>query len=835
MRLRRCAKLHDVLNRVGHERELWYSPPRVTSQRFLREKQRLFIVAATLVALLFPRALMAQFDGPIDTRPAANRPIQIEAPLFEGGEGRRFFYFAAREFEKRRPDVSVNMYLDPRITDKVRVRVLEGSFFEVSNAFINWWPMIYNGDVMDMTALLNGPNWEGDSTWRESFLPGALNQWVHEERIYGIPFAYFVTVIWYNKQLFRENGWQPPVTWDEFYQLCERIRAANVRNPRTGDVVAPLTFQGRYPQYARAPLDSVYYQLAGPQRWVAQKRLVPGSFNNDQYIQAVATIQRMASYFQRGALGMDHTGSQQQFFNGNAAMIPCGSWLKSEMLDNIPPGFELGCFNFPAVSNPVGDPNAIAIGSNAYFVMRKSKHPEVAAEFLRFLTSREMAGIFSRMTDIPSAVRGASDGNLSADMDDLMAIVNRAQNTFGTLPGEGFPEMEQYAVDALAQVVGRRAPPAQIAAHLESAALTVRSRAEKPDQITVNHVWKPAILLGLLALALVYWLWTTGRSLRRSAGPRVQSAGRQRLSWPNILLFVAPAVLVYTVFVIVPSLRSFVWSVHRWNGLTDMQTMPFIGLLNFRRLLLESDPFWIALGNNLFLMFVIPMFVIPLALFLAACISRGIGGAKLFRVVFFFPNLLGAVAVALLWSFVYNAQGGLINTALVNVGHFFGWIGIIPLAEWFRSFEGFAWLSADNLYWALIPMSIWGACGFNMVLYLAAMESVPESLYESATIDGASAWRQFWSITIPMIWDILTISIVFMVIGGMKAFEIIWLLTNQMPTTQNHVIATRMVATMFGEFKVGEATAIAVLLFLMVFLGTAATLRGLRRESVEMG
>src|SRR4029453_13618679 len=150
------------------------------------------------------------------------------------------------------------------------------------------------------------------------------------------------------------------------------------------------------------------------------------------------------------------------------------------------------------------------------------------------------------------------------------------------------------------------------------------------------------------------------------------------------------------------------------------------------------------------------------------------------------------------------------------------------------SFKAFAWLSPDHMYWALIPMSIWGACGFNMVLYLAAMENVPESLYESATIDGATPWRQFWSITVPLIWEVLAISIVFMVIGGVKEFDLICVLTNQRPTTDINVISTRMVQTMFDEYKVGEATAIAVLLFFMVFLGTAATLRVMRRERVEM-
>jgi raffinose/stachyose/melibiose transport system permease protein len=273
---------------------------------------------------------------------------------------------------------------------------------------------------------------------------------------------------------------------------------------------------------------------------------------------------------------------------------------------------------------------------------------------------------------------------------------------------------------------------------------------------------------------------------------------------------------------------------HRWNGLTDMSSMPFKGLLNFRRLLLESDAFWIALGNNLFLMLVVPLFVIPLAMFLAASISRGVKGATLFRVVFFFPNLLGGVAATLLWLHLYNPQGGLVNSGLAELGKGLQYLGMADLGAWFRSWHDFAWLEPKNLYWALIPISIWGACGFNMVLYLAAMQSIPESYYEAATIDGASKWRQYWTITLPLIWDVLAISIVFLVIGGMKAFEIIWLLTNQRPQTDNHVVATRMVQTMFTEFNVGEATAIAVLLFLMVFIGTAVTMRGMSRERVEL-
>ena len=462
--------------------------------------------------------------------------------------------------------------------------------------------------------------------------------------------------------------------------------------------------------------------------------------------------------------------------------------------------------------------------------MKNSRHPEIGVDFLRFMTSRQMAGTFAQMRDITVAVEGVMEGRVSEDLYDLIDLTRRATTTYGAAPGEGYPEMEQPINDVRFKVINGDMSPAQGSRILEEAAKAVRARAANPDRTTVRHVWKPVLLLGLLGLAALFWVYTTLAKLRAGGGGAVDTGGRVRLRWSGVVFFVGPAAVLYTLFVIVPSLKSFTWSLNRWDGLTEMT---FVGLLHFKRLLLESDEFWIGLSNNLFIMFVIPLFVLPLSLFLAVCISRQVRGAQLFKIVFFFPNILGGVAATLLWMHLYNPQGGPVNAVLATLGKIFSVLGIELLAHWFHGFEGFAWLAQDNLYWALIPMSIWGACGFNMILFLAAMESIPHSMYEAADIDGASVWRQFCSITLPLIWEILSISIVFMVIGGMKAFEAIWLLTNQSPVTENHVIGTRMVQAMFQEFKVGEATAIAVLLFLMVFFGTVTTLRLMKRETVE--
>jgi ABC-type sugar transport system permease subunit len=125
------------------------------------------------------------------------------------------------------------------------------------------------------------------------------------------------------------------------------------------------------------------------------------------------------------------------------------------------------------------------------------------------------------------------------------------------------------------------------------------------------------------------------------------------------------------------------------------------------------------------------------------------------------------------------------------------------------------------------------ACGFNLVLYLAAMEGIDPQLYEAADIDGAPGWRQFLVITLPLIRGVIAISAVFLVVGGLNAFEMVWLLTSQDPSASVATLGTLLVTTMFKDMDIGRASAIAVLLFALVLTASLAVLRIFRSESVE--
>lgn len=280
--------------------------------------------------------------------------------------------------------------------------------------------------------------------------------------------------------------------------------------------------------------------------------------------------------------------------------------------------------------------------------------------------------------------------------------------------------------------------------------------------------------------------------------------------------FLSPAVALYALFVLLPTVNTFRYSLTRWDGLT---APVWIGMKNFVGIFDRRSDFLTALGHNVFLMVVPGAIILTLALFFAYLIHQKVKGARLFRIAFFFPNVISSVAVALLWVLIYSASdAGLLNNLL---------------KAWFHLKQPIPFTESSRLLWALVPMIVWSATGFYMVLFLAAMENIPESFYEAARLDGATPTRLFFTITLPMMWDVLTTGIIFLVIGGLKIFDSIWIMENGRPSGATHTLSTLMYSKVFEEYNIGYGTAIAVLLFLLVLLATLVSRRLLQRESLE--
>lgn len=289
---------------------------------------------------------------------------------------------------------------------------------------------------------------------------------------------------------------------------------------------------------------------------------------------------------------------------------------------------------------------------------------------------------------------------------------------------------------------------------------------------------------------------------------------------------IAPAFIVFVGLVAVPGLRAFAYSLEKWDGFGERK---WVGLANFRALF--QDPlFYAALRHNAFLMAAGGAITIALALFFANALHRGVRGAGVFRVAFFFPNVIASVAVATLWILIYSTgEFGVVNAFLLWLQRTLDSMGV----EFMKDQLPFAFTESNRLLYAIVPMMVWAATGFYMVLFLAAMESIPTELYEASELDGATGPRQFWYVTLPLMREVLVVGVVFFIISTAKFFDPVFVMENQYPTSDSHVLATLLYQKIFSEYNVGSAAAVAVVLFALVFAATLITLRWSRRDALE--
>jgi len=285
----------------------------------------------------------------------------------------------------------------------------------------------------------------------------------------------------------------------------------------------------------------------------------------------------------------------------------------------------------------------------------------------------------------------------------------------------------------------------------------------------------------------------------------------------TVALFLSPAVILYGVFFLFPMAQAFYVALFQWRGVSMDKT--YVGLANFHKLLFEDPIFWAALGHNLAFLIVSVVVVIPLALFFANALNSRLWGAQAFRAVFLFPNMISVVAVAVLWAFVYHPKIGILNAVVSGLGGRVsdnGWLG-----------------DPRTALPCVIATSIWYSLGFYIVLFLAGMQSIPRTFYEAAEIDGAGGWAQFRYVTIPLVWEILKLGLVYLIIHTLNIFGLVWVMTAGGPSNHTDTLLTYLYRLAFTDSNFGYATAIGVVVFILIFVISASFIRLMRREVVE--
>lgn len=287
----------------------------------------------------------------------------------------------------------------------------------------------------------------------------------------------------------------------------------------------------------------------------------------------------------------------------------------------------------------------------------------------------------------------------------------------------------------------------------------------------------------------------------------------ERLKWAA---FLAPALAVYAVFLIYPVVQSGVLSFSSWAGPGRPSTP--VGLDNYHELL--GDPiFWRALRNTAVLLVVSVFIQLPIGLALALIVTSAKRGRRFWRGVYFIPTLMSTVAVAILWRFIYSPEYGIINGFLRGVG-------LDGLAQ--------GWLGqTSTALAAVIGANLWQWAPFYMIIYVAAIVGLDPEIYEAAALDGAHGLQQFWYVTLPLLRPVLLTTSILSLAGSIKAFDLVYIMTDGGPSNSTELLATYMFRQGFTNYRLGYASAVAMVMFLITFALTVVVLvRSNRRERV---
>lgn len=280
------------------------------------------------------------------------------------------------------------------------------------------------------------------------------------------------------------------------------------------------------------------------------------------------------------------------------------------------------------------------------------------------------------------------------------------------------------------------------------------------------------------------------------------------------LLLLAPAMAIYCIFALYPMLDVIVMSFQKWNGLDPERQ--FVGLANYSAIFTRDPVFWIAFRNTV--IWTLMSLVVPptVGLLLALSLNQKIFGRNSLRAIFYLPVIIAPIAVATMWKWMYDPFFGLFSQLLTNWG----------LQGWIKDWLG----NKDIALYSVFVAYVWQTVGFSMVLFLAGLQNVSQTLVEAARIDGAGRWAIFRHVTLPALRPTMTIVLVLSIISSLKAFDIVYGLTGGGPAQSTQMLALWAFTQAMQIFDFGRGAAISVVLLLITMVIVVPYLRWMQKN-----
>lgn len=647
--------------------------------------------------------------------------------------------------------------------------------------------------------------------------------------LYGIPCNADDRALLYNKDLLIRHGYtnevgeaRPPRTWEELEEMAVRMTERDDRGE--------IRTIGFIPNYGNSWL-YLYGWQAGGEFLSADGRSI--TLHHPRVAEALEFMTRLYDRLggAREVYGFQSVFQGNEldpFITGKVAMKIDGVWVMSQIalygadlnIGASPPPL-------PAREVAAGRVPITWAGGYSYAIPSTSRQKEGAWELVRFLTSRralqrmlgydQLAYLSQGRAYIPRLFPNRDQNRwawetfirdsptLQPKFKEAMAVfhglLEHARYRPVTVVGQ---KLWNAQINAMEDAVFHKRAPAEALEYYGARMQSDLHDALHPPEGRVIRSWNWFFVLYAAAVALFVAGVAVWERRRRTSGKADEFAVGQRHETRDGLLFALPWILGFLIFTGGPMLFSVVVSFCRFD---IMNPAVFTGLRNYQVMFGGDELFWKSLGNTAFMIIGIPLGLV-VGLGMAILLCKEVRGVAVWRTFFYLPSIVPAVASSLLWIWMFNPQGGLLNQALASMG-----------------IDGPNWLQDERTSkWALILMGLWSAGG-GMIIWIAGLKGISRSYYEAAMMDGASAWQQFRYITLPMLTPYILFNLVMGLIATFQIFTQAFIMTGGGPVNSTMFFAYHLFNHAFRFMNMGYAAAMAWFLFVIVVGLTVAQMR----------
>lgn len=702
------------------------------------------------------------------------------------------------KFEKAHPDISILYEPNPgRVyEEKILTALATGEPPDVFLLDSKLIPTFTNKKILLDLAPFVGSLGLDTTIWYPNVLAIARVG----DALYAFPKGFSPIMVYYNKTLFAKAGISEPApgwTWDDYRRMA---RALTIDSDRDGTPE----------QYGAGMSNRFYYWI--PWVWSGGGDVVsPDGDSATGYLNSPATIASLSFLIDlvRTDRAAPNLGSWIQgektgittalFASGKLAMVTDGHWRMPSLIRYMrDQALDVGVAPLPSHGS---GRKVNVMYESGWCVPVSAPHPKEAALLAAFLAGEEACRIRSRqMLEIPAVIAVAEENVRNDESGMERAFVEEipsCRQPWGSII-ERFSQIEWTLQDAVDEVLVNGKPIVETmtayAMRIDEELANIRRHQEYSFSPIAKHseiLLFLAIVSGfVLAACLV--LYTRARKEERAATR-------------TALGFLTPSLVHLTFFVFTPIVFSAYLSLHRWDIIVPDK--PFVGLANFGEIVQDAT-FWNALGNTLVFTLNVPVGM-SLALGAALLLNRRLKGVGLMRTIYFLPSVTSFVAIALVWMWIYHPTFGAAN-------YFLSLVGLGPL-EWLNA--------SETAMVSVMIFTVWLGIGYQMVVYLAGLQGIPQELYEAARIDGAAAWQRFWRVTLPLLKPTTFFILVTSFIASFQVFTSIYVMTAGGPTGSTDVLVYHIYQSAWEQLRMGYASAMSWVLFVIVMIATAIQFR----------